>query len=571
MTRIAAVFACVLATLVVAGATSAAAGPETLAPQGVVKWRFQVGGQYVLHPPAVGPDGGVVVSSSSGAVYSLTAAGSLRWVVPSVAESGPTIGADGTVYVASMNTITAIAATGVIKWQFTEPSSGQGVIAGPTVGPDGNIYVISDFGGLGAFALSPGGQLLWSNPGNPTFIERGQIGAEIVFGPGRLFAAFDEYSVAPSTMFGISLAGVQQWAKPLGGSDDPFMQQQRQPATGSDGSLYLSAMGGQNGWSLRRVQPATGAVVWAYSPWPSNGMSAPSVGPDGSIYLSRSLSYLDSVTPAGQNRWTFFDGSIINHPAVSPDGSTVVAGSQPNFGEPGSIRAWNAATGALAWQVDLPNENGGYQVVYTRPRFSADSKTAYFGTAILAGGFEYSYLYAVESGTNAAAAAAATASSPAAASPGGLADRHELHADDRPCGSARDDQRHEVQRRDVGEIQREAGNVVGSRLGEEASHARPRRRVYRPDLGDERLGHRHEQHELHRQVARNPSVETGRSAARSRRAVPRGAVSQGASASPTPCHDPAGRLGSAQRLRSGRGSRRVRRRAPRRGCTRTGA
>ena len=58
------------------------------------------------------------------------------------------------------------------------------MIAGPTVGPDGNIYVISDFGGLGAFALSPAGQLLWSNPGNPTFIERGQIGAEIVFAPG---------------------------------------------------------------------------------------------------------------------------------------------------------------------------------------------------------------------------------------------------------------------------------------------------------------------------------------------------------------------------------------------------
>ena len=68
-----------------------------------------------------------------------------------------------------------------------------------------------------------------------------------------------------------------------------LMQQQRQPATGSDGSLYLTGMGGPNGWSLRRVQPGTGDVLWAYSPWPSNGMSAPSVGPDGHIYLSRSL------------------------------------------------------------------------------------------------------------------------------------------------------------------------------------------------------------------------------------------------------------------------------------------
>ncbi len=397
MRRLASVLVFALATLVVTGTSGAA--PAAVS-QGVVKWRFQVSGQYVLHPPAVGPDGGVVVASSTGDVYSLSATGTLRWVVPSVGGSGgPSIGADGTAYVASMSTLTAIAADGSIRWSFTEPSTGQGVIAGPTVGPDGNIYVISDYGGLGAFALSPTGQLLWSNPANPTFAENGQLGVEIVFGSGRLYAAFDERSIAPSTMFGLSLGGAQQWASAIGGSDDPFMQQQRQPATGSDGSLYLTAMGGANGWGLKRVDPGSGNVVWNYSPFPSNGMSAPSVGSDGSVYFSRSLSYLESVTPAGQSRWTFSDGSIIDHPAVSPDGGVVVAGVRPNFGQPGSVRGWNAATGTVAWQVDLSNENGGYQVLYTRPRFSADSRTAYFGTAILGGGDQYSFVYAVESGT----------------------------------------------------------------------------------------------------------------------------------------------------------------------------
>jgi outer membrane protein assembly factor BamB len=385
-----------------AGTRLGVQGTATLGSPGVVKWRFQVSGQYVLHPPAVGPDGGVVVASSTGDVYSLTAGGTLRWVVPAVgADGGRSIGPDGTVYAASIHTITAIAADGSIRWRFTEPSSGQGVIAGPTVGPDGNIYVISDFGGLGAFALSPAGQLLWSNSGNPTFAEQGQLGAQVVFGSGRLFAAFDQRSVAPSTMFGLSLGGAQQWARPLGGGDDPFMQQQRQPATGADGSLYLTGMGGANGWSLFRVDPASGDVRWQRSPYPSNGMSAPSVGPDGSVYFSRSLSYLDSVTPAGRPRWTFSDGSIIDHPAVSPDGGVVVAGNRPDFGQPGWVRGWNAATGTLAWQVDLPGENGGYQVLYTQPRFSADSRTAYFGTAILGGGNQFSFLYAVESGTGA--------------------------------------------------------------------------------------------------------------------------------------------------------------------------
>jgi hypothetical protein len=365
----------------------------------VVKWRFQVGGQYVLHRPAVAPDGGVVVASSTGDVYSLTREGVLKWVVRSAGgEGGPSIGADGTTYVALGNQITAIAPNGSIRWTYTEPSAGQGVIAGPTVGPDGNIYAISDYGGLGAFALSPAGQLLWSNPGDPNFLEYGQLGAEVVFTSTRLFAAFDEFGVASSTMFGLSLGGTQQWARPMGGSDDVFMQQQRQPATGADGSLYLTAMGGANGWGLRRVDPNSGDVLWNYSPWPSNGMSPPSVAPNGSVYFSRSLAYLDSVTPSGQVRWSFFDGSIVDHPAVSPDGSVVVAGDRPNFGEPGSIRGWNASTGALKWQVDLPNENGGYQIAYTQPRFSADSRTAYVGTAVLAGGDDHSFVYAVDTG-----------------------------------------------------------------------------------------------------------------------------------------------------------------------------
>ena len=395
-------FAVTVALLLIPGTAAAVradTSPVSGTSPGVVKWRLQVSGQYVLQRPAVAPDGGVVVASSSGDVYSVTAGGVLRWIVRSVAgDGGPSIGAEGTTYVASGNRITAIARNGLIRWTYTEQTAGQGVIAGPTVGPDGNIYVISDYGGLGAYALSPAGQLLWSNPGTPNFLEYGQLGAEVVFSSSRLFAAFDEVGVAGSTMYGLSLGGAQQWAQAMGGSDDVFMQQQRQPATGAGGSLYLTAMGGANGWSLRRIDPATGVVLWGYSPWPSNGMSPPSVAKTGTVYFSRSLSYLDSVSASGQVRWTFFDGSIIDHPAVSPDGSTVVAGDRPNFGEPGSVRGWNASTGALKWQVDLPNENGGYQIAYTQPRFSADSRTAYVGTAVLAGGDEYSYLYAVDTG-----------------------------------------------------------------------------------------------------------------------------------------------------------------------------
>src|SRR5262245_59423694 len=179
-----------------------------------VRWRFEVDGQYILQAPAVAPDGNVAVVGSSGRLYSLTPQGTLRWSVPSIGgEGGPSIGPDGTVYVGSGNRITAVAPDGTVRWTFVEPGSGQGVIAGPTVGPDGNIYVVSDFGGLGAFSLSPAGQLRWSNPGDPAFLEYGQLGADIVFDAQRMFVAFDEFSIAPSSMlYALALGdGSQVW------------------------------------------------------------------------------------------------------------------------------------------------------------------------------------------------------------------------------------------------------------------------------------------------------------------------------------------------------------------------
>src|SRR6266508_1067346 len=93
---------------------------------------------------------------------------------------------------------------------------------------------------------------------------------------------------------------------------------------------------------------------------PANGMSPPSVGPDGSIYFSRSLSFLDAVNPGGDIRWTYFDGSIIDQPRVSPDGSVVVAGDRPNFGEPGTLRGWDAAAGTPALTTQLPTQDSGF-------------------------------------------------------------------------------------------------------------------------------------------------------------------------------------------------------------------
>ena len=399
--------------LTAGGATSNAV-PLTVTTRqvdGRVKWRFQVDAQYgyLLQRPAVGSDGTVVAHDPAGNVYALTPDGGLKWIfkTPAFAYGPPSIGADGTVYVASIATIYALAADGRLKWTFTDSSVGQGIIIGPTVGPDGNIYAVTDFGGIGAFALSPAGSLLWSNPGNPPFREMGQIGAEVAFGPSRaggaidqLYAGDDNGVSTGGVLSTFGLAGTQRWAVAAGGADNSGMHGQRQPAVGPDGTVYLTASGtfrDSCGSCLFAFDPASGAQKWA-----SFGSSEPSVGADGTIYVGYNLSTLNAVTPNGTTRWTTNDGTILSHPTVSPQNTLLVAGDEPNYGLPGSVRGYSATDGRLLWQFGLPSENGGFQVFYSRPRFAPDGQTVYFGTFISAPDSpdQYTYLYAVDASTS---------------------------------------------------------------------------------------------------------------------------------------------------------------------------
>ena len=375
----------------------------TLRPTGEVKWRFQADSLYILQRPAVGSDGTIVAHDSSGFVYALQPDGGLKWIfqTPAFAYGPPSVGADGTAYVASINTIYALSADGSLKWKFTDPNS-QGVIAGPTVGPDGNVYVVTDLNGLGAIALSPDGQLLWHHPGIPTLYEYGGIGAEIVFGPSQRGGPVDQFYVAFDRELGphlwaFGLNGDQRWVIPTGGQGDPFMQFQAQPAVGPEGTVYLTSLESTTGWGLIAYAPRNGAQKWSFFPDPANGMSAPDVGPDGVIYLARSLDYLQAVNPNGTARWQFFDGTIVDYPIVSPANNVVFAGGRPDFGQPGFVRAYRM-TGQVLWAIELGTENGGYQIMYSRPRFTPDGLTVYFGTTILAGNPDnpYCYLYAVD-------------------------------------------------------------------------------------------------------------------------------------------------------------------------------
>jgi len=383
-------------------------------PQGRVLWRFQADADYIYHRPAVGPDGTIVVHDSRGYVYALSPDGGLKWIFAAGIPSGPpSIGNDGTVYVGTRATVKAInGTTGTLRWQFTDNTLGALwpiIIAGPTVGPDGNIYAVTNTStsgeGLGAFSLTPAGQLRWSARGDPNVFEYGSSGVEIVFGasqsgrqPDQLYVAFNERAVAESSLFAFRMTGGQRWSVPSGGQEQSvFSQPQCQPAVGPDGTVYLTTFSSSAGHQLRAVNPSNGSLRWAVTLDPGNDVSAPDVGVDGTIYVAHALSYLSAYAPDGTRRWRIFDGGVLRYPIVSLSNRVLVAGQQPQLGMPGAARGYNPGNGQLLWEVLLGRENDGDQVLFSRPRFSQDGRIVYFGTTILGQNSQepYCYLYAV--------------------------------------------------------------------------------------------------------------------------------------------------------------------------------
>jgi outer membrane protein assembly factor BamB len=250
--------------------------------------------------------------------------------------------------------------------------------------------------------VSPEGQLVWDNPGDPIMYEYGQIGAEVVFGPSRAHGPMDRLYVAFDRQLGwyrwaFDLHGGQQWAVPTGPQADPFAQLQTQLAVGPDGTVYMTSLLPRTGWGLEAIDPGTGSSRWAFYEFPGNGMSAPDVGRDGVIYVARNLGTLHAFNPDGSERWRFFDGSIVDYPIASPANQLIFAGGRPDFGMPGFVRAYSPH-GEPLWSIELGAEHGGNQILFSRPRFTPDGQSVYFGTTIL-GGEEtdpYSYLYAVD-------------------------------------------------------------------------------------------------------------------------------------------------------------------------------
>ena len=363
---------------------------------GHVKWRFMADDLYIQGRPAVASDGTVYAIGVKGHLYALTPVGGVKWIfriANANALQPVSVGADGTIYFASVATVYAVNPDGTLKWTFTDPGSAI-VFAGPTVGPDGNIYgATSDVGrpgGLGAFVLSPTGQLLSNRPGLSTRF--GYSNIEVAFGPSQWY--FTNNSTG-----GVGNAG-SIWAFSLGGTNLVWNQ-------GGVGQPRVQPSGNVVVGDGNPIHPGlndfnqSGSLVWKAlgENTPNDAQTAVDVGIDGSVYVGTLAfgigSHFTALNSDGTIRWQYRDDGIASAPAVSPLNNLALF-SAYDISAPSRVTALST-TGQLLWTENLPAENGGYVRSYSTPRFAPDGATAYVGTDVNDYAADpYSYLYAFD-------------------------------------------------------------------------------------------------------------------------------------------------------------------------------
>lgn len=158
-------------------------------PEGRARWRFDprdsAGDQDMGQPPAVAPDGTVYILSGdpstglgadTGTLYAVGPDGRERWRyrVKGNPQSGPSVGADGTVYFACAGTVYAVHPDGTERWRL---ATSHKVETKPAIDAAGTLYV---FGGDGLVAVNPDGTLKYQVPA-----PAGSVLTEVAIGANR--------------------------------------------------------------------------------------------------------------------------------------------------------------------------------------------------------------------------------------------------------------------------------------------------------------------------------------------------------------------------------------------------
>lgn len=214
-----------------------------------------------------------------------------------------------------------------LKWKF---QTGGPINAAPAIG-NGRIYATSEDGNL--YALNPQGDLLWTfRTGQPLLYPSSPaIGSDGTVYLGS-YIDCDNYFLCPrGILYAINPAGHLKWNLTLynGGETATLTS----PTIGSDGTIYVS----QVGYHVIAVH-SDGTLKWSVGTF-GWVLDSPAVAPDGTVYVtvddpdpSGSCGHcLLALNPDGTIKWVGLPGWILgSSPAVGSDGTIYVDGFAVN-------------------------------------------------------------------------------------------------------------------------------------------------------------------------------------------------------------------------------------------------
>lgn len=345
------------------------------ASSGRFTWRVKLADQYVPTRPALGPDGTVYAIGNFGHLYAVAADGGLKWVATPPGGVGGIVSVhpNGNIIVGGGGGVQALSPIdGSQVWHF---SLNTPLVAGPAVGPDGNIYAVDDSRWsqdvIGAFVLSPSGQLLW-NGGKYYRRGGGWTPQEIQFGGGNAYFWSDYSSTGDPDVLGgmnaIKIGNGLRWRV----ADGVGIM----PSSMLNGNVSLFTP------STIQQRDVTGNLLWSqnlnqFGGQPQDMAVAAS---DGRTYFITSNAKINSISPTGQIVFSKQLGGIVSNHVVRQDANQFVLQYQPNWGWPAQIQGYDKSAN-LQWSAELPVDNGMTIVCYNHMVYHPSGETVYFGTA----------------------------------------------------------------------------------------------------------------------------------------------------------------------------------------------
>jgi outer membrane protein assembly factor BamB len=358
-----------------------------------VLWKADVGPYLDTSTPFVlGPNGGLLASTYTN-LLELDRAGVLRTNVTRGVHGFRfprpiAVEADGTFYYlfhgqGAQATLRAQKPDGSELWQTTAFRLSRS--APPVMANDGTIYFTAR---SNLVALSRSGQVKWSFAADASLYRPASLGPD-----GSI------YLVSAEHLYCLNSEGSLQWDLRGSGWYDT-------PAVASDGTVYVR--GGSTNLTLTAIQP-DGEVAWTYSNARHHGVTEPVIGPDGSIHVLTTDSWLETISPEGSLKWELQLGEYrsMQAPVVARDGTVFVASADPKVTAVGP-------DGDVKWVFEVPkkgdfrmpqNWNGMKKIIrerfgFAKPILVSRPLLALDGTLYVGFAQQYGSIYALSTGKN---------------------------------------------------------------------------------------------------------------------------------------------------------------------------